>query len=285
MSSTLSSLTGPAVKSLVPPGRCQLTDEFSSLQLLDRVAVSATSSVLRFALADAARPLDLSTCACILAKADLSVKKEDGTSSVEPVVRPYTPISTNALVGSFDLLVKNYGADGLLSTHLVDSLKVGDTVDFKHISFNVKIQAPFPQRRVAMIVGGTGVTPMLQALHAILGDAVPVNQQVDVLYGSRHAQDILGKELLDAWERTHPDRLRVTHVLSHEPEGSEWTGARGFLTKELVQASFPGPKEDVIVFVCGPPVLYDIFCGPRTDPELSGILQELGYTKEQVVKF
>jgi len=81
------------------------------------------------------------------------------------MVRPYTPVSTNALKGSFELMVKCY--DGGLSKHM-DGMSIGDSLDFKHISFNVKTQHPFV-KKVGMLVGGTGITPMLQALHAILG--------------------------------------------------------------------------------------------------------------------
>ena len=39
------------------------------------------------------------------------------------------------------------------------------------------------------------------------------------------------------------------------------------------------------VFVCGPPAMYESLCGPRDDPELTGILRDLGYSKDQVIKF
>ena len=98
------SLTGEPTKNLVPPGQCQLTTDFQSLKLLERVDVSHTTSVVRFGLQDESKPLNLSTCACILAKADLPVEGKEGET--EAVIRPYTPISTNALIGSFDLLIK-----------------------------------------------------------------------------------------------------------------------------------------------------------------------------------
>ena len=39
--------------------------------------------------------------------------------------------------------------------------------------------------------------------------------------------------------------------------------------------------------VCGLPVLYDVFCGPRTEKELreGSVLQRLGYTESMVAKF
>ena len=274
-----SSLTGEPILSLIPTGKCQFTPEFTSVPLLQRWKVSPTSFVLRFGLPDVSLPLNLSTCACILAKADLP----DREGIPEPVVRPYTPISTNAQVGSFDLLIKNYGENGRMSTHLC-SLKEGQEIEFKHIDFNIKIQAPFPYKKICMLVGGTGITPMIQALHAILGDSTSDVKAV-VLYGSRESTDILGKDLLDSWSEQSA-RLSVTHVLSDEPVGSDWKGPRGHITKDLVEMHFPAPEDkESIIFVCGPPAMYSVLCGPREEKGLSGLLKDMGYSADQVYKF
>merc|ERR1719162_1950650 len=105
------SLSGKPHKSLVPPGKCQFKEDWTPVPLLERIVVSKTSSVLRFGLPDSSSPMDLSTCACILAKAS-NVEGQE-----QDVIRPYTPISTNALVGSFDLLIKDYGGNGM-SNHM-----------------------------------------------------------------------------------------------------------------------------------------------------------------------
>jgi cytochrome-b5 reductase len=49
---------------------------------------------------------------------------------------------------------------------------------------------------------------------------------------------------------------------------------------------FP-PAADTSVFVCGPPAMYDSYCGPRTDKELAEgtVLQKLGYDASMVFKF
>lgn len=273
-----SSLTGPPVASLVKPGLCQFTDQFHAVPLLKRYHVSETSRVLRFGLPDDSKPLDLSTCACLLAKANL-----DG----EDVIRPYTPISTNADVGYFDLLVKDYGKDGRMSTFLTETLEEGSSmVEFGHIDKNVKIQAPFSKyATVCMLVGGTGITPMIQALHAILGDATSTTQAV-MLYGSKVASDILGKDLLDNWSAESTDRLSVVHVLSDEPADSDWEGERGFISRDLINKYLPPPSsKDSIIFVCGPPPMYNALCGPRDAKELTGLLADMGYTADQVYKF
>jgi len=98
-----------------------------------------------------------------------------------------------------------------------------------------------------------------------------------MLYGSQKSTNILATEVLDEWSSAFPGRLDVTHVLSAEPEGSSWTGPKGFITPELIAEKLPGPSEDCLIFVCGPPPMYDALCGPRGEAELSGALKDMGY--------
>ena len=106
---------GPPTASLAPPGECVFGEEWAPAPLLQREAISHDTILLTFGLADAAKPLGLSTCACLLVQ-----------GGADAVVRPYTPVSTNAVVGRFDLMVKVYGdaqGGGALSRHL-DALQV-----------------------------------------------------------------------------------------------------------------------------------------------------------------
>lgn len=279
MSTTAASLSSPPVKSTVEPGQCQFGDEFVKVPLLENVPVSKTSFVLRFGLPDTQKPMGLSTCACILAGAQI-----DG----EMVVRPYTPISTNADVGTFDLLVKKY-PDGKMSSFLSDLEPSNEAVvAFKHIPFNVKTQYPFKKPKfIAMLAGGTGITPMIQALHAILGDEEKVIEKTHLLYGSRNKDDILGKEMIDNWSESHSENFSVTHVLSHEEGEVSGDFKKGFIDRKLIESVIPPPSagSDVLIFVCGPPVMYDVLCGARGEEGVSGLLGEMGYSTEQVYKF
>lgn len=297
---------GKPTFAVVPPGQCQFNEEWTTVTLDKVEQVSSDTKALTFSTPDKSRPLGLSTCACLLARGG---RDADGN----PFVRPYTPVSTNAAVGKFELLVKIY-PDGNLSGHM-DLMEVGDTLEFKHISFNVKKQYPFGCDNIAMLVGGTGITPMVQALHAILGNKNDATK-VSMLYGSRRSDQILCEETLSDWQKRNPGRLAVTHVVSDEPvkkgivkwisavlrliktmaskipfvpvklpPGSSWKGKRGHIAKELIKEYFPSPDSDVNIFVCGPPAMYNALCGPREDNEIGGILAEMGYTKEQVTKF
>jgi cytochrome-b5 reductase len=129
---------------------------------------------------------------------------------------------------------------------------------------------------------------MIQALHAILGSQQENNRstKVTMLYGSKVADDILGHELLHKWAKEYPNQLQVIDVLSDEPAGSEWKGARGYIDKAMVETYFPKPSgSKFLIFVCGPPPMYNALCGPREEKEVKGLLGDMGYKPEQVFKF
>ncbi len=80
-------------------------------------------------------------------------------------------------------------------------------------------------------------------------------------------------------------RLKVVHVLSEEDKDSGWNGERGFISADMCQKHLPPPGSGGLVFVCGPPPMYDVLCGPRTETEIKGLLGQLGYPPEEVFKF
>jgi len=244
--------------------------------LESRCLLTHDTVLLTFKLPDSSKPLGLSTCACILCKFDDS-------SSGEAVVRPYTPVSSNDMVGKFQLVIKVY-REGKMSRYLNEA-PLGSAVQFKHIKFNVKTQYPFAKKHITMLVGGTGITPMIQALHAILGTATDATK-VTVIFGNKSQKDILCNDLLEAWSKNSAGRLEVVHVLSDAEKDALWAGPKGFITRDLIQKHSAPPSEDVLIMVCGPPAMYTSLCGPRDKPkELVGVLSDMGYTAEQVVKF
>jgi len=260
---------------VVKPGNCQFVDEWEIVTLLKKEFVNHNTALFTFETPNKEKALGLSTCACILVR--------NGN-----LIRPYTPISTNAMVGQFELLIKHYpqGANGKgpqMSAYFWN-MPEGTELEFKHIKFNVKTQYPFNYENITMLVGGTGITPMIQALHPILGNKDD-NTKVTIFYGSRTQGDILGKGLLDEWEKSYPGQLKVNHVLSHEPEDSDWKGLKGFITADMLTKHEATPKDGHIVWVCGPPPMYDALCGPRGEKELTGALATMGFKSESVYKF
>ena len=135
-----------------------------------------------------------------------------------------------------------------------------------------------------MIAGGSGVTPMIQALHAVLGTRDD-KTDVTLLASHRTRDDALAVEALDAWAAASRGQFRAITTLTREPDESPWAGRRGRIDAKLLRAFLPPPVPDVLIFVCGPPAMYESLSGPRGDDELTGALRELGYSREQVIKF
>ncbi|KAI1375393.1 ferredoxin reductase-like protein [Hypoxylon crocopeplum] len=202
----------------------------------------------------------------------------------KPVLRPYTPTSDEDAKGYIELVVKKY-PNGPMSTHLHDMVP-GQRLDFK---------GPLPKYpwtankhdHIALIAGGTGITPMYQLCRAIFKNPED-KTKVTLVFGNVSEEDILLKHEFAELENTYPNRFRAFYVLDSPPK--EWTGGKGFITKDLLKTVLPEPKnENIKVFVCGPPGLYKALSGTKVSPtdqgELSGVLKELGYSKDQVYKF
>ncbi|EED16802.1 NADH-cytochrome b5 reductase, putative [Talaromyces stipitatus ATCC 10500] len=202
----------------------------------------------------------------------------------KPIIRPYTPVSDEDTPGYLDLIVKHY-PNGPMSSHL-DSMNVGQRLDFKGPIPKYPWQ-PNKHNHIAMIAGGTGITPMYQLIRAIFKNPDD-KTKVTLVYGNVGEDDILLKKELHDLENTYPQRFKAFYLLDSPPK--EWTGGKGYVTKELLKTVLPEPKEENIkVFVCGPPGLYKAISGGKKSPsdqgELEGYLKELGYNKEQVYKF
>lgn len=172
-----------------------------------------------------------------------------------------------------------------MSTHM-HNLVPGQRLDFK---------GPLPKYawsenkhdHIALIAGGTGITPMYQLCRAIFNNPND-KTKVTLVFGNVSEQDILLRRELADLENTYPQRFRAFYVLDKAPKG--WGGASGFINKDLLKTVLPEPKnENIKIFVCGPPGLMKAISGPKVSPkdqgELSGSLKDLGYTKEQVYKF
>lgn len=211
--------------------------------------------------------------------------KYQGPEDKKPTLRPYTPTSDEDVKGHLDLLVKKY-PNGPMSTHLHD-MAVGQRLDFK---------GPLPKypwsenkhEHIALVAGGTGITPMYQLIRAIFSNSKD-KTKVSLVFGNLTEEDILLKQELAKLENEYPLRFKAFYVLDNPPES--WQGGAGFITKDLLKTVLPDPSQGdkVKVFVCGPPGLYKAISGGKKSPqdqgELSGYLKELGYSKDQVYKF
>lgn len=180
--------------------------------------------------------------------------------------------------------MKKY-ADGPMSTHLHNMVK-GHRLDIKGPLPKYPWE-PNKHDHIALVAGGTGITPMWQLARAIFSNPED-KTKVTLVFGNVTHDDILLRREFEELENTYPQRFRAFYVLDNPPK--DWSGAAGYIDKTLLKTVLPEPKADNIkVFVCGPPGMMDSVSGNKKSPkdqgELSGILKELGYTPEQVYKF
>jgi cytochrome-b5 reductase len=102
-----------------------------------------------------------------------------------------------------------------------------------------------------LIGGGSGITPLYQLIHHALNE--PTNRtRFTLLYANVTEADILLRDELAALQRAHPATFKIVHSLD-KPPVSGWSGASGYVSRELIQAHVPpAEKGDKIkVFICG----------------------------------
>jgi len=114
------------------------------------------------------------------------------------------------------------------------SLTVGQTIKVRGPK-GAFVYTPNMVRHFGMIAGGTGITPMLQVIRAIVrGRAAGDKPEVDLSFANVTAQDILLKEDLDALAK-QDSGIRVHYVLDKPEEG--WTGGVGYVTADMIDVS------------------------------------------------
>ncbi|KAF2119298.1 hypothetical protein BDV96DRAFT_487137 [Lophiotrema nucula] len=251
---------------------------FLSLLLEESEILNHNTKRLRFKLPEADQESGLQVASAVITK----YKAPD---MEKPVIRPYTPTSDVDEKGFVEFVIKKY-PDGPMSSHLHD-LQPGQRLDIKG-PIPKYPWTPNKHEHVAMITGGTGITPMWQVANAIFKNPED-KTKVTLIFGNISEEDILMKKELEHLENTYPQRFRAFYVLDKPPQN--WQGGKGFVTKELLKTVLPEPKEGekIKIFVCGPPGLYKAISGGKKSPsdqgELDGYLKELGYSKDQVYKF
>ena len=207
---------------------------FQQFELQEKTVLSHNTAIYRFKLPTPKSILGLPIGQHISIAAELNVE-----GKLKEVVRSYTPISSDENKGYFDLLIKSYPT-GNISKHMA-SMKIGQALRVRGPK-GAMVYTPNMVRHFGMIAGGTGITPMLQVVRAIIRGR-PRNggsdkTEVDLIFANVNPEDILLKEDLDALAKDD-DKFRVHYVLNNPPE--KWDGGVGFVTADMIKVSlWPG---------------------------------------------
>jgi cytochrome-b5 reductase len=151
----------------------------------------------------------------------------------------------------------------------VGELKVGDSISVRGPkgTFNY---TPNLAREFGMIAGGTGITPMLQIIRAVLRNPNDTTK-INLIFANVNEEDILLKKEIDELASKHSN-FNVHYVLNNAP--ANWTGGVGFVTPDMIKQYCPAPASDIKILLCGPPPMISAMTKATT---------ELGYDKPRAV--
>eukprot|EP00002_Diphylleia_rotans_P006396 TRINITY_DN15785_c0_g1_i1.p1 TRINITY_DN15785_c0_g1~~TRINITY_DN15785_c0_g1_i1.p1 ORF type:complete len:294 (-),score=78.54 TRINITY_DN15785_c0_g1_i1:200-1081(-) len=265
------------LRSLARPAMAEEEDAFSPKEfrpftLREKIPLSHNTAVYRFNLPEDKKS-GMFVASCLVTRADINGKS---------VIRPYTPVNDPEARGYFDLLVKVY-PEGNMSKH-IDNLKPGDALDVKGPITKINY-VPNMKKNIGMIAGGTGITPMLQVIHAVVKNKED-KTNVSLVFANISEGDILLRKELDDLAAAHPN-FKVHYVLEKPPAG--WTQGTGYVNSNTIATYMPAPSDDNMVFVCGPPGMMEAVSGGKapdySQGELKGLLAAAGFTASQVFKF
>lgn len=255
--------------------------EFRSFPITSIRQLTPDTKQFVCALPNKQAEMGMGVSSCVMIKSD----KPDKDGKV--VARPYTPTSTNDHRGEFELVVKVYPT-GNVSKYL-GGLKVGDSIAVKGPFAKLQYKANM-KKKIGLIAGGSGITPVMQLLHEILNNPWD-NTEVHLLFANKTPEDIIFKPLLDFLMASHKN-FKVTYFVAKNPNDvplDKATTREGFVTASAIRSLLPPPSSEHLIYVCGPPPMMEAISGGKKSPSdqgpIKGALMELGYSPDMVYKF
>jgi len=232
--------------------------EYKKFKLIAKTVVSPNTAIYRFGLPNPDDRLGLPIGQHISVAAEINGKE---------ISRSYTPISSDDDLGFFELLIKSYPTGNI--SKLFGEMNVGDFIDVR----GPKGQFVYKANMVSafgMIAGGTGITPMLQIIRAILKNPSD-RTKIGLIFANVNKADILLMEEIDKLASKHSN-FKVHYVLNNPPDN--WKGGVGFVTSDMIKEYCPAYSEDAKILLCGPPPMI---------AAMTKCVVELGWPKPRAV--
>ena len=141
---------------------------------------------------------------------------------------------------------------GLVTTWLHESLKVGDTLKLSgpYGRFFVKKSAQVP---LIFMAGGSGLSSPKSMIEDLLAEGCDL--PMTLVYGQRSRAELYYDAEFRELAAKHANFTYVP-ALSSEPDGSDWSGARGFV-HEAAKAHFGNDFRGHKAYLCGPPAMIE----------------------------
>ena len=181
-------------------------------------------------------------------------------------VRRAYSMSSSPLEADLTVSVKRVDK-GLVSNHINDNLKVGDTVEVMPPEGKFYVPLKEENRKNYYLFGaGSGITPLFSIIKTTL-EAEP-QSTVFLFYSNRNEDSIIFKDQLGHLSKKYAGQLIVEHILSQpkkEKQGGltgffkkakmSWTGKVGRIDATKVNkllSEYPPRAKDVEYMICGP---------------------------------
>lgn len=141
---------------------------------------------------------------------------------------------------------------GVGTTWLHENLQAGDRVNLAgpYGRFFVRKSAGVP---LIFMAGGSGLSSPRSMILDLLAEGSDL--PITLVYGQRSRAELYYHQEFLALAEQHPNFTYVP-ALSDEPEGSDWSGFRGFV-HEAAKAHFENDFRGHKAYLCGPPMMID----------------------------
>ncbi|TLZ69961.1 MAG: FAD-dependent oxidoreductase [Methanobacteriota archaeon] len=167
--------------------------------------------------------------------------EKDGKS----ISRPYSIASPPEQKDHLELCIKVVEG-GFMSNYLHHVAPGTKLKAIAPLGTFVLLEPPdYPIRDTVFVATGTGVAPFI----GMIGHIWAMDYDIDVhlVFGCRYKHDLIYMDVLEKWEREHPNfHLYVT--LSR-PENSGWKGRNGYVQKVLENEIKDPQQKDM--YICG----------------------------------
>jgi cytochrome-b5 reductase len=174
-----------------------------------------------------------------------------------------TSTNLSMTLGYVDFVIKVYSPNerflkgGFMSQYL-DRMEIGDFMNMKgpkgHMTYmgkgnftiaktvkGSKVVREYKKKRIGMVAGGTGITPMLQVIRQILKDPED-KTEIWLLFANQTEDDILLRNELEAIPK---DRFHLWYTLDRPPTCG-WNYSSGFVNLEMCRDHLPSQSEDTM---------------------------------------
>ena len=161
------------------------------------------------------------------------------------VMRTYTIASSPTRPHTITITNKRM-QDGVVTNWMHDHLKIGDFVDALDIGGSFSVALDKPRRKILLMSGGSGVTPMLSMTRYFIDLSIDVD--LVFIHNAQSPKDLILKEEIDFYQLHQSNFQR--HFICDIADNN-WGGPSGFLSSKMLLELVPD-FADREIYCCGP---------------------------------